>query len=598
MEKRQNRDEFILRYGIKGVNQSADPALLDFHQVQDAVNVQIKNSSLTCRPGVKIHDLGVEGAFQGATFYNPSRGLSQQSFGSDEGSIVARIGGKHYKITPSKSGVETSEMEVTSLDTEETYSSEDYHMAFMTQAENYIISQDGNGSTWIWDGESAPVFSSGYDSVDKEESRLANGASAVGYAHGRVIQVVNNRQVLVGDIIHKKDLSSAENILDMTEQVYWATGSFFSPPSELGRINAVKVLPLRDTAHGHGDLMFHTDEGIFSLDLTKYPRDKWVESAIAKHVLLDTGASGFYAITIFDGDQVFLSRHGLQTLRSARAESQLLGNPFLPISEQVKNYIGNDLRENFRFASVEKFVEERRVMMTTQHVLGANGNRGARGILVINFLPQAGAESAWEGLWTFPPEFGLLNQLVSGVFNAQERLFAFGTAEDGKVRLMEFSKEMSSDILPDGDTRKIRWQVLTKAHTGGDEAGRKTYEKAVMTVRRITDEFKWKASSKTDESNWTDWHTGCADGAQCGLEAKPVRDIRVRLGSPPQETKTGTTFQMLLEMEGNGSLESIKLSVSKENGGNGSPSREGECDILVSEEQGDSRFNPFEYSEQ
>lgn len=589
-------DSYMLRFGVGGVVQSVDPSILTFNQVADAVNCQIKGSMLESRPGVRIHDLGLKGNFQGATFYNPARGLSQQSFGEDESSLIASIAGKRYQIKPPETIVKGAP-EVTLLDTDDTSSGSNYHLAFMKQCENYVISQDGNGNTWIWDGEASPFFSSGYSTEDKENSRLANGASVIGYAHGRVVQVVNNRQIIVGDIIHKQDLTTAANILETTEQTYWATGSFFSPPSELGAIRAVSILPLRDTAHGHGDLMFHTDEGVFSLDLTKYPRETWVDQAITKHVLLDTGAAGFYGITLFDGDQIFLSRHGIQTLRSARAESQRIGNPFLPISNPVRDYVDADTRKNFKYASVEKFVEQRRLFATTQHIIKDSSNRGGRGLLVMNFLPSGGTDQAWEGLWTLPSQAGLINQLVSGVFDTEERMFAFTTDDDDNVFLVEFSHDLRDDVLCDGSTQRIEWQVLTRSDTGGEEAERKAFEKAWATLRGVEGGLSWKTYGRTDEGCWGLWAEGGAYTDDSAIVKECKRDLLLRLGSPPQGLKRGTRMQMLFKFQGKGALEAIKTTATIDRGGNSTPTTQGSCVTLSETGTEDTVYNPFSYSE-
>ena len=591
------QDLHLLRYGVGGVNQAVAPTILTYNQLADSANVQITDSMLACRPGVKIHDLGIEGAFQGATFFNPAKGMSQQTFGIDESSIIARVGGMHYKIRPTGTSVESGEMDVTPLDTEATRSNDIYHLAFITQAENYIISQDGNGSTWVWDGLAPPQFSDGYNVEDKEESKLANGASAVGYAHGRIVQVVNNRQILVGDLIHKEGVSTAANILNTTEQVYWATGAYFSPPSELGAVRAVAILPQQDTQHGHGALMVHCDEGVFSLDVSLYPRTAWVDNTISKHVLLDTGATGFYAITIMDGDQIFLSRHGVQTLRSARAESSQLGNPFAPISEGVREYVDADTRENFKYASVNKFVEQRRLFCTTQHVVLDSNNRGGRGVLVLNFQPQEGTQRAWEGLWTLPSDAGLINQLVSGVFNTKERLFAFVTGEDGNVKLAEFSKDLPTDILSDGSSKEIEWQTLTRASTMGDEAESQIVEKGWVTLRDVRGGLEWEAYCRTDNTNWVLWHSGCVQECADGdLVSHNLRDLTINLGTPPQEAKHGNWFQTLFKFKGSAKLETIKVTASRDRGGKSTPTNENDCIIL--EKLGDDAqvFDPFSYS--
>ncbi len=423
-----------LSFAAGGMNGALNSVNVPDTQYSRATNVQLINQRPTTRRGVKV--LPVEDVsecnavkdfenenFQGGMFYNPAKGLSVISFAIDASRLMASVGGKRYQIIPKEIQPGLSSIvidEITGIQS----GNKDFHLAWWYQAENFAIVQDGQADTWIWDGFGNPIVSNGLNTVDKEDSELANGASVGAYIHGRIVQVVNSRQVIVGDIIHKTNLSTPENILDTTEQVYWATGSFFNPPSSMGNVVAAAILPLRDTQHGHGDLMLHCEDGVFSINLNVFPRTSWVETPLVKHVLLETGARGPYAIALYDGDQFFRSRHGLQSLRSARGESQLLGNPLNPISEEVEVFMNRDYESFVRFTSVSEWAVQRRLFVTVDPWIRGRF-RGSRGIVSLNFAPIASAETqrSWEGLLTFPEEIESPIQMVNWRCSACAHLY-------------------------------------------------------------------------------------------------------------------------------------------------------------------------------
>lgn len=587
--------EFVIRFAAGGVNQSVNPSLLSPTQVVDAVNCVIEDSMIGCRPGVVLHDLGLpdSSAIQGAIFYNPSEGQSQQVFAEDQASMILAASGMKYQVKVSDDHPQNTKVTVTDVTTVST--NPDYHMVWMIQAEKYVIAQDGNSEVWIWDGVEPAFFSTGYNSEDKEQSRLINGASMIAYAHGRVIQSFDGNRIVVGDIIHKTELYNPSNILETTEQVYWATGSFFSPPSGLGNIQAMSVLPLQNTQHGHADLIIHCKNGAFSLDVSIYPRTQWVERAISKHVLVDTGAAGFYALTVYDGDQIFLSRHGVQSLRS-EASVNRLGDAFAPISEPVKDYTENDDVRCLRFATMTKSVERRRMYVSTSHMIDGASARGGRGLLVLNFQPKSDASYyAWEGLWTLPSQGRLIGNMIRGVFGTGERIFGFVTGTDLKPRLAEFSKDLTYDVLPDGSLKPIQWQVMSRADTLGDETSTKVVTGAVLTWRNIKGPLKFKVYGRNENTGWQLWSDASINpGDECTLSPAAIRDYRYVLGSPPEDLKRSLWLQVLIKAEGPGFIESFRITSSMDKGGD---TVLGEaCICLADRPNCDDIYQPFEYS--
>lgn len=592
-------DTFLMRYPVGGMNHASPATLLAPREAAEMVNCRVSSSTVRTRPGVRVHELPeTEGlAFQGACFYNPSQGLSQQVQGEDESMIVFSAGGRKFKVSVTDESVENSDIQVSEV-LGVAPTNPIYHLVWMAQAENYIIAQDGNSSTWIWDGDTPARFSPGYNTTDKESSRLANGASLVAYAHGRVVQVVNGRQVLVGDIIHKDGTSSSANVLGMTEQVYWATGSFFSPPSALGMIMAVAPLPLKNTTHGHGDLVFHCEEGIFSLDITLYPRESWVDNAISKHLSLDAAAAGFYAITLYDSDQIYLTRNGLHSLRSA-AQINQIGNPQRPLSERVGRYIERDSAELFRFASVCKSVRDNRLFVTTDHLIDDAVHRGARGILSLNFRPSPSEESiCWEGLWTLPAEAYLINQVVSGVFSSRERTFAFVTGKDRKMRLVEFSQNLNHDITVDGKEKAIEWQVVTRADVLGNETSNKTWEDGVVTLKNVVGQASVKTFIRNDQCDWIPYREACFEGAdECTYGMPSSREYRLDLGKPPSAIKPCRWVQLLIKVTGQASIETVRMTASIDKGGEHQGNIPSSCIKLDPNEGSVFEFNPFSYQD-
>lgn len=587
-------ESHLIRFASGGVNQSTSPSLIQPQQAWDMVNCVIWQDMVGCRPGVVLHDLEVQGAIQGAIFYNPAEGQSQQAFADDEASMMLACGGFKYQIKVSDDHPENTKVTVEDV-TNGLQSNPDYHMVWMIQAESYVIAQDGNSDTWIWDGETTAFTSTGYNTEDKPDSKLANGASILAYAHGRVVQVIDGKKVLVGDILHKSELFDPSNILGTTEQTYWATGSFFSPPSELGPVQAMAILPLQNTQHGHADLILHCKNGAFSIDISIYPRSEWVTRAISKHVLADTGAAGFYALTTYEGDQIFLSRHGVQSLRS-EASVNKLGNSFEPISEPVRNYTRTDDRRLLTFASMSKSVERRRLLVTTGHMIQDASHRGGRGILVLNFQPKTGGSYySWEGLWTLPSQGFLVGNLVRGVFGSGERLFAFVTGTDSSPRLAEFSEDLTYDVLPDGTLKPIQWQVVTRADTMGDEVSSKIITNAAINWKRCRGEVKFTVYGRNERTPWTMWNEGCINaGDECCLSPDSIRDFRYDLGSPPDDLKKSQWIQLLVKVTGPAFIETIRLKSTIDKGGE--MGLQETCVSLADLPNCDDIYQPFEYS--
>jgi len=610
--------EIAVAFAAGGMNAALNPANLPDHQYSRGVNIQLRDQRPTTRRGVKVlpFDDTTEADqeyfqcenFQGGMFYNPSKGQSQTSFAQDGSRMMMSVGGKRYQVIPKESQPRINTVsveEISGLDD----GNPDLHLSWWYQAENYAIQQDGEGDTWIWDGSNDPFFSKGLNTVDKEFSELVNGATAGTYVHGRIVQIVNARQIIVGDIIHKSNATSPKNILDTTEQVYWATGSYFNPPSSMGNVVALGILPLRDTQHGHGDLMLHCEDGIFSINLNLFPRESWIDTPMVKHVLLETGARGPYALALYDGDQFFRSRHGLQSLRSARGESQLLGNPLNPISEEVETWLNNDYEAYVAFTSVTKWATDRRLYLTVDPWLESKW-RGSRGIVGINFAPVATAQTkrAWEGLSTFPAEIQSPVQMINGVFNGRDRMYMIARGADDRNRVVEFSQDLRHDILEDGTEKRISCQFITKAMVGQNLFSKANHTVGIMYLTGVEGLLDWGVWARSNEcDNWTFWRGAqvcaqaddcCDEEDSCNFNDFCPQDFELNLGEMPDKLKLSRKIQLLIRWKGVASLEGFKLKFNPGDPEEGSDDVAGSatCPQKCLSVRQDCDYNDYEYS--
>lgn len=599
-----NNRNAIVTTAIQGMNGSVHPAALEPSAVVRMVNCQLKGQLITTRPGFRAHKLGPDADrmrrdnIQGAIHYNPVFGQSQQSFGKNRDSIAICSGGRMYNLTFGTSGVVS-----VSDETGDYTAVKDAHIVWLYQAENYLIRQDGTSNIWIWDGESSAFTSTGYRTDAPEKSRLANGASAGTYAHGRIIQVIFGNRIIVGDIIHKTRLSEPKNILEMTEQVYFATGSFFSPPSNMGEVVAISFLPLSNTQHGHDDVVIHCRRGIYSLKLDHSPRSEWPTQATSKHLLLDTAATGPYGFVLYDGDQMFRSRNGIQTIRSAAANANILGNPNQPISEPV-DWLDRDYHGFLKFASMAKWSSKHRIFCTTG--LWADGRfRGGNGIVSLNLNPDGSLSPdtrSWEGLWTFHPDHGKPVQLLNAQFDSQDRMFVLSTDPDCdygyKNNLLECDDSLKYDVMEDGRIERISCQAILKQYPMESIFNAKNFNDGRINFSNVSGLLDWGVWARNaDGDEWVEWRKGTFKGAEdCDVantlsEPKSYR-FPVELGSPPEAVRRGFTIQLLVRWKGYASLESAAIGY-EEDTSNGRPANDGEK-VVETAPCGD--YDDYEYT--
>ena len=155
--------------------------------------------------------------------------------------------------------------------------------------------------------------------------------------------------------------------------------------------------------------------------------------------------------------------------RQARSEPS--GWAHIPLSTNVKQYLGNDSEFLLKFCSSMYF--DNRILCTTSPIW-YNGRPAHYGMVVVDFdiissfagtaqTPQA-SKPAWEGQWTLwnfndpPPLFHFASpiQMFTGIFNGGTRAFAFCINEKNENQLFE----LSLDDKDDWDGHKISWELV------------------------------------------------------------------------------------------------------------------------------------------
>lgn len=582
--------EAVIYYVSEGMNAAVHPSLLPKTSASRMTNCRIVDQLPATRYGIRFYPLDgdvkdfINAPLQGACYFNPSQGQTQQHFGQDQDSIIVAAGGKKFQLLVNDA---TGTVEISNI-TGGLVTSESALIVHMFQAEYFLIAQDGISDCWIWPGEGAAFFSAGYNTTNKLDSKLANGAVLGAYAHGRIIQVIDGNRILVGDIIFKNNLTTAVDILGMTEQVYFATGANFASPTMMGDCRAIDFLPLRNTLYGHADVLLHENLGVMSLDISQYPRSNWANLQLTSIALLNTGAQGPYALALYNGDQIFRSRAGIQSLRSAAATDDLFGNPQTPTSEPVNTWFNLDPDQLLRFTSCAKWTKQNRFMSTVGQWTMSKW-RGADGIVLLNFMPLGSVQPqpwAWEGLWTLPPGRESVVQIVNALIRGKDRTFIIGTtrqnaynAETGELTFKNYVAEIDpnliADVLEDGTESPISCQVATREFSGPDRTRQKTILNGTLSFREIQGDLIWGVWVRADSTgDWKFWRGGISreceaptvsadecvplNGCQCVYQVQPRESTPIGLGEPP--IKDANAWQFLVRWSGCAQLEYLRVS--------------------------------------
>lgn len=390
------------------------------------------------------------GIFQCATAYSPHHG---------EDCIMAMIGGRLFKIIPDVATAKVHEVVPDGDQADPNFhnfrNNKSSPIAYMCQADKWLIAQDG---------ESRPIL---YDNVKARRSIITTDPDAtevpVGtimtYGMGRLIVVVNKRDIAFGDLYGSHDLPDpADSLILFTERNFLSEGFDAAVPFTQGTVTGLIFFPQLDTSTGNGQLMAFAERGATSFFLS-LPREQWKTSQFQILSLLTTGLRGHRSIAVVNEDLWFRSDDGIRSYRQARSENT--GWPHLPLSTNVRQYTENDSDWLLRYGSAIYF--DNRVIFTVSPMWN-HGRPIHWGMLAVDFdiLSSFGAPAtarpAWEGQWT-ASSFVFPIQLLTGTFKGVTRAFMFAIDNNGHNQLFELSR---SDY-DDWGGQRIEWEMVSRA---------------------------------------------------------------------------------------------------------------------------------------
>jgi len=462
-----------------GVNTANEPAYFDGkergHFIQQANNLRIYHGRWRTRYRVVGQQItGTDETVaqwradhtQSAMWYLPQDGQGVHYSGTGPDRLVESAAGRLYTLTPTNTGFEV-------LDVSGGMQAYPYlRMAWLTQAENYVIRTDGKSQTQIWSGKGTVFGSPGYNPNAKDRSRTPNAAGPSVYAGGRMYVTVFDRRILVSDSLHQTDQQSAADILAYTDQSYDITNVYFAPPASEKDIVAlgVSISSGFDNSRAQGEVMsMCRGPGIWAMALG-IPRDQWATAQMRHSRSKETAACGPKAFFVRDGDILMRTNRGIESLNLLARERQMLGNATIDLGADMFEILQSDDEESLLYCSLINPLRWSRMLCTVGPVI--DGPRHYHlGWIAANWNPNSVREPqgmAWEGVGTMDKRLGRVIQFLPAVLDGRTRVVALTDREDGTSKgLVEITEEEGPDMLDDGTAVPVEWSLLTRQLTVG-----------------------------------------------------------------------------------------------------------------------------------
>ena len=447
-----------------------------------------------------------DGRFQVSLAYAPNNGTSM---------ICAMIGGRLFRINVD------SDNSVNDISILGDLNPSNIPHAWATQAENYLIIQDGQTKALIYNGGTSRRAS-----ATLKEVPVGN---QIAYGMGR-IWIARNNEYIAGDIN-----GGPTSVLQFTETGYLNEGGSFIVPLQSGQITGLKFISSIDTSLGQGELVIFTENSVFS---NRVPpnRSAWKDSseAIQRIVQIDSGGVSHRSVSGANSDLFYRSKDGIQSLIIAVRQFNSWGNT--PISAEMNRIIENDDTRLLSYASSIKF--DNRLLMTCSPVDTSHGVYH-RALIELDFdLISSMANKlppAYDGIST-----GLnILQLVDGFFSGVHRAFAFVLNSENKIELWERSVAEKFD----NGSQRIQWTFETPSYNFGNPFDLKQLNTADIFLDELTGEVDIEIQFKSDQTPyWTTWHSWseCSKKDDCSIDAcgfpkeyRPQFRSKVHLPQPP-----------------------------------------------------------------
>ena len=612
----------IISVGMAGVDLKTNPLFLPPDRLAGATNMSSEEGVISTRCGIRYHDLGMTGQFQGANVYSPSRGISHLPFGEPYTALVTVVGKKAYYNLSIEEEF-SCEVEIKG---QSPIGSGEVHIF---QAENYLIVQCPFSNTLWWEGHGEYIESPGLDAdpdiveramltatvnsrelpganidccfqkinycdvtpdIDPDEefsshdtfiahnhrNFLINSAGIGIYTNGRILQQ-SPTSIYVSDIIHKRGTRTTEDILLMEEQQAGSFGEPLTVRSSMGQLRAMEVLPDLNAANGEGPLVAYYDFGVVAFNTSSVPRETkfdgrgnitqqgWSEIRQSNYLLNRVSATGRYSVAVMPRDHAFRSRYGIHLLKTSIGEGTFNDEFTNTLSQDVQPILDNDPKDLLKGVTAGHWTGGNRLLVSVGMVESSiySATPFSRGFVVWNqattFTEDRTPRPLWEGLWTVHDEIFGIHRLIDVTGVSGKNQFGFVASKRDNAALV--FGELDEQLTHDvlcNEPVDIEWDVTSRKVFQG-------FGKYVtITDGRLEVEATGK-SSRARVMIRTDRHPEWELWKESKTSSSTDREIiSIQLGKPPEKSRESSWFQ--LRVEGIGYTEILELEAEVSEG--------------------------------
>lgn len=582
----------VITIGAAGVDMRLNPLFLENKRASSATNLTFDEATIKTRFDLEYHSLGINGQFQGNTYYSPSTGLSATSYSDASTSLATAASGSLYLNSILETGINPSPVRLNACEKLQ-------GDIYLFDAENYLIATGTNNSTFWSDSgsdliQSKGLVQSGGESHDKMDSSenlnwIPNNSSIGHYVHARTHISVDfyganediepiNSEIWVSDIGGKRflDDDSAEDILKMEEAMLDSGGGTLTAPSKLGKTVAFETL-LSSGSNGEGMFVDFRENGIMFHDTLKAPRESligeddnviqpgWDEMRISNVQLQTISAVGRYAVYQLPSDIWFRSEYGFHFLRKAIGVGTLQDEKRNNESHDIQPLVDVDDDSLLHGAATGYWLRNDRLMGTVGMVKDTTYSSSSmgRGIVVLNqaatYTEDDVPRNLWEGLWLPDPEIKGIHKFTKLGQRAKNKEFGFISSDkDRNIFAAEFKNQRSGYDTRLGNQHAIAWQYTSGAFVLTGLKNVDSLRSGVIDFIADGSTSKIEIQIRTDQHHcWETWTTIEPCSTQKSLRS-------VSIGEPSTKSvREGTWFQFRIKGKGYIEIRTFDVEATK-----------------------------------
>lgn len=512
---------------LGGIDTGRHPSLLEPNVLSFGVNISLRGGYPKTRPRVSRKALVFENEDDQLLFESyPLQGYTRTAYrpDADKSLIVVSIGGRIFAISPQ------DDFAVTDI-TPDSGNIPTLPLAWMEQAEQYLIIQNDKDLPIIYDGANARRAMPGEVPV--------GSAMAYNEEIGRLCVAVNQYEIAIGDIA-----GGPTGVLKFAENVYFLGGGKFRVPRKYGPIKAMSMLANLDRSNGQGPLIVFADEGLSTFNLPPN-RDLWPTLTYPPQVNMPIrySAQGQNSVVLVNGDLYYQSKDGLRSFLYALRDFQQPGN--VPISSEMDRITSRNDQQLLKHSAGILF--DNRLVFTVSPAPSTNGiyHRGM-GALDFNLISRLGQKSppVYDCVWAGIRPTGMM----TGTFEEEERAFIFALNDGGENELWELHRESGYD---NEDTR-VQSALETRAFNFGNPFTINKLQGLEVWVDEVKGTVNMGAQFRSDAYPcWTSFCAEkefCAQDEECNEDGElscvalqsfnPGYSPRLNFGQPPDDCDT------------------------------------------------------------